>query len=218
LRFIPVKTPFFIRWFYPKYIWKKPTDKKIIYLTFDDGPTPKITSWVLDQLKTRNAKATFFCIGSNIESNPELFQRIQKEGHIIGNHTNTHIKGWKTSTKTYLKEAEITEQTIETNSITNTKAALNKKERLFRPPYGQITNNQGRQLRKKGYNIIMWSVLTFDWENTLTKEKCLKNSLKTKSGDIIVFHDSVKASKNLQFALPQFLKYYSEKGYEFKTL
>lgn len=214
MRFIPIKTPFFIRWFFPKYVWKKPTDEKIIYLTFDDGPTPEITAWVLDQLMKHNAKATFFCIGNNIESHPDLFKRIHSEGHSIGNHTKTHLKGWKSRLKDYLNDTEQAQSILEQNLL----HVNHLNHKLFRPPYGQIKKSQGRALIKNGYDIIMWSVLTFDWDKTLSKEDCLKNSLKAKSGDIVVFHDSIKASGNMQYALPHFLNYYSEKGYIFKEL
>ena len=214
MRFIPVKTPFFIGWFFPKYIWKKPTDKNSIYLTFDDGPTPEITPGILDELKKYNAKATFFCIGANIEKHPDLFKRIQQEGHVIGNHTQTHVNGWKSSLETYQKETQIAQKNIEAHLINSSNSA----KKLFRPPYGRITSAQGKWLIEKGFSIVMWSILTFDWEQQLSKEKCLKKSLKAKSGDIVVFHDSVKASKNLTYVLPLFLKYYTEKGYTIEGL
>jgi peptidoglycan/xylan/chitin deacetylase (PgdA/CDA1 family) len=212
LKFIPVKTPYLVRWFFSKYTWKKPTTKKILYLTFDDGPTPEITTWVLDQLKSYNAKATFFCIGSNIENHPELFKTIISEGHTIGNHTKNHIKGWKTSTKNYLEDVKSCKFTIEKHS------ALKEETKLFRPPFGQINSRQGKQLIKLGYKIIMWSILTFDWDKNYTNKECLSFALKAKEGDIIVMHDSVKASEHLKYMLPRLLEYYKSKKYIFKAL
>jgi len=219
LKFIPVRTPFFIRRFYSNYTWKKPTNKKVIYLTFDDGPTPEITTWVLDQLKKHQAKATFFCIGSNIEKHPEIFKAIQLQGHVIANHTQNHIKGWQHSVETYLNDVELTQEHIKNfsiNSIENSSEEKNKK--LFRPPHGQIKKSQGKALIKNGYEIIMWSILTFDWDNNITKNSCLRNAFKANSGDIVVFHDSIKASKNMQYVLPIFLEYYKEKGFSFEVL
>lgn len=191
-------------------IWEYPSQSKVIYLTFDDGPTPEITDWVLDILNKYNAKATFFCIGKNIEVNPEIFKRILNEEHSIGNHTYNHLKGWKTKTKTYLHNIEITEKIFN---------SFNFKTSLFRPPYGQIKSKQAKQLLKRGYKIIMWRILSIDWNNKISEEKCLNNVIKnTTSGDIVVFHDSIKASKNLRYALPKVLGYFSEKGYTFKRI
>lgn len=211
---IPVRTPYLLRWFFSKYTWKKPSDKKVLYLTFDDGPTPEITTWVLKELKKHQAKATFFCIGNNIEKYPDIFKQLQKENHTVANHTFNHIKGWESSKETYLKETEATQKTIEVNSLDP--SLVTKK--LFRPPYGQIKPSQGKALINLGYKIIMWTILPFDWEDNITSKKCLKYALKAKPGNIIVFHDSIKASKNLKYVLPLFLKHYSEKGYVFKAL
>ncbi|WP_366143721.1 polysaccharide deacetylase family protein [Algibacter sp.] len=205
---------------FPNYIWDVSTSEKVIYLTFDDGPTPEITHWTLDVLKTYNAKATFFCIGNNIEKHPEIFQNILNAGHAIGNHTQNHIKGWKTKAKDYLKNIELCETILKSqitdSSIVNSNALITN---LFRPPYGQITPKQGNELMALGYKIVMWDVLSFDWEESIEKENCLNNVItKTIAGSIIVFHDSIKASRNMQYALPQVLKHFSEKGYCFKAL
>lgn len=216
----PIKTPFVAKKLFPNYVWDIPSSKKVIYLTFDDGPTPEITNWTLDVLKQYNAKATFFCIGNNIEKHPNIFQDILKDNHAIGNHTHDHIKGWKTNTKDYLKDIQKTQAVI-LNQIpeSNTGARNDVSPKLFRPPYGQITPKQGKKLIALGYKIIMWDVLSFDWSKTVKQENCLNNVLtKTTSGSIIVFHDSVKASKNMQYTLPQVLEHFSKKGYVFKAL
>ncbi|MDG1730527.1 MAG: polysaccharide deacetylase family protein [Algibacter sp.] len=220
MTFTPIKTPLVAKKLFPNYIWDVSTSEKVIYLTFDDGPTPEITHWTLDVLKTYNAKATFFCIGNNIEKHPEIFQNILNAGHAIGNHTQNHIKGWKTKAKDYLKNIELCETILKSqitdSSIVNSNALITN---LFRPPYGQITPKQGNELMALGYKIVMWDVLSFDWEESIEKENCLNNVItKTIAGSIIVFHDSIKASRNMQYALPQVLKHFSEKGYCFKAL
>ena len=220
MTFTPIKTPLVAKKLFPNYIWDVSTSEKVIYLTFDDGPTPEITHWTLDVLKTYNAKATFFCIGNNIEKHPEIFQNILNAGHAIGNHTQNHIKGWKTKAKDYLKNIELCETILKSqitdSSIVNSNALITN---LFRPTYGQITPKQGNELMALGYKIVMWDVLSFDWEESIEKENCLNNVItKTIAGSIIVFHDSIKASRNMQYALPQVLKHFSEKGYCFKAL
>ncbi|WP_338731881.1 polysaccharide deacetylase family protein [Mangrovimonas cancribranchiae] len=202
---VPAKLPAIVKYVFPNYVWNINTSKKYIYLTFDDGPTPKITPWVLDQLQTYNAKATFFCIGNNVEKHPEIFNQILNQGHTVGNHTYNHLKGWKTTPDYYLQ-----------NVIKASKVIPSK---LFRPPYGQITRKQANLIIEKGYEIIMWSVISIDWDKSLKEEACLNNVVKnTKEGSIIVFHDSIKAAKNMQYTLPKVLEYYSKKGYQFKSL
>lgn len=211
----PVKTPKFVKTIFSNYVWDIDTDKKDIYLTFDDGPTPEITDWTLDILEQYKAKATFFCIGANVEKYPEIFQNILQKGHRIGNHTQHHVKGWKTSTKNYLADTKKAQAII--NSLLEHHQMLGSN--LFRPPYGKITPNQSKKLRTLGYTIVMWDILSFDWHETISEENCLKYVIsKAKQGSIIVFHDSVKASKNMQYALPKVLEYYSKKGYAFKSL
>ncbi|WP_047548239.1 polysaccharide deacetylase family protein [Psychroserpens sp. Hel_I_66] len=211
----PVKTPVVAKKMFPNYVWDIATTKKELYLTFDDGPTPNITNFTLETLKEYDAKATFFCIGSNVEKHPDIFNGIIQDGHTIGNHTQNHVKGWKTKTKDYLAEVENTQNIIKTyseNTLTST-------TKLFRPPYGQITPKQGRKLITLGYKIIMWDVISFDWEQELSEVKCLENVIsKSKQGSIIVFHDSVKASKNMMYTLPKVLEFFSKKGYVFKSL
>jgi len=210
MKIAPVKTPVVAKKMFPNYVWDVATPKKELYLTFDDGPTPKITNFTLDILKKYNAKATFFCIGANIEKYPGIFQQILNDGHRIGNHTQHHIKGWTTKTKDYLKNVEEAQVEIEKN---------NYKTDLFRPPYGQIKPKQGKKLIALGHKIIMWDVLSFDWEQDVSAEQCLENVIsKSKSGSIIVFHDSFKASKNMMYALPKVLEIFSKNGFEFKAL
>lgn len=216
-----VKTNRFIKWLFCSQIWSIPNKENRIYLTFDDGPTPKITPWVLDFLKENNIKATFFCIGKNIKENKEIFRRIIEEGHAIGNHTNNHINGWKKSKKEYLSNVALCENLIEENSqiINQPIETFNLKSKLFRPPYGKVTISQSRSLRKLGYKIIMWDILTADFDNKITQEECLNNAIeKVESGSIIIFHDSVKAHKNLHYALPKAIQYYKEKGFKFEIL
>ncbi|MDO5979392.1 polysaccharide deacetylase family protein [Flavivirga spongiicola] len=232
----PVKTPLVAKKMFPNYIWDIPTTDKVLYLTFDDGPTPEITNWVLDTLKEYHAKATFFCIGNNIEKHPEIFQNILDEAHSIGNHTHNHVKGWKTKSKDYLKNIEAAQKTINNQILNNNSEIINHQSsivnhqssiinrqspiiNLFRPPYGQITPKQGKKLIAWGYKIIMWDVLSFDWDHTVSEETCLNNvTSKATNGSVIVFHDSVKASKNMQYTLPKTLEFFSKKGYSFKAI
>ncbi|WP_396151201.1 polysaccharide deacetylase family protein [Flavobacterium sp.] len=204
-----IKTSPIIKSIFSNYVWSIPNHEKKVFLTFDDGPIPEITDWVLDQLKVYNYKATFFCIGNNIEKHPEVFNKLIEEGHAIGNHTFNHFKGWNTPNKTYFKEVELCEVEIQKSSI------VNLKSKLFRPPYGKIKPSQSRRLRKLGYKIIMWDVLSADYKKENSKEKCLENVLKNvESGSIIVFHDSIKAFPNLEYVLPKTLQFLSENGYQ----
>ncbi|MES2629473.1 MAG: polysaccharide deacetylase family protein [Bacteroidota bacterium] len=185
-------------------VWNLPgSEKNTLYLTFDDGPIPEVTPWVLDQLRLFNVRATFFCVGENAARYPELLERIVNEGHVIGNHTHNHLKGWSTTDREYFR-----------NII---EAGKHIPSRLFRPPYGRIKPSQLKVLRKQ-YQVIMWSVLTQDYDQKISPERCLDNACTSANGDIVLFHDSVKAQKNLEYALPRFLKYYSEKEFLFKTI
>lgn len=213
MKLVPVKIPSFIKRIFPDYVWDFSSSGKVLYLTFDDGPTPHITPWVLDVLQHYNAKATFFCIGDNVEKHPEIFKQVLDRGHTVGNHTQNHLRGWKTSTKRYVENTLKAQEAIDANT------PLAIKTTLFRPPYGQITPNQGKTLLSLGYRIIMWSVITFDWEDYLSEEQCLNNTLNnTTDGNIIVFHDSVKASRNMMYTLPKVLKHFSSLGYTFKAI
>ena len=211
----PVKTPKLVSKLFPNYVWNIDTIEKELFLTFDDGPTPEITSWVLDTLNTFNAKATFFCIGKNVENHPEIFQRILVEGHAVGNHTQNHVNGWKTKTPLYLENVSEAKNSIESKIGDQTLEFTN----LFRPPYGQIKPQQGSKVLEMGYKIIMWDVLSFDWDTMVSVEECLNNVLsKSKPGSIIVFHDSLKAFRNMKYTLPKVLEYFSNEGFQFKKL
>ncbi|TYB78421.1 polysaccharide deacetylase family protein [Bizionia myxarmorum] len=217
---VPVKTPSIIKKLLPDFVWEFFTSEKVLFLTFDDGPTPEITQCTLDTLKQFNAKATFFCIGTNIQKHPHIFQSILKDGHRIGNHSNTHLKGWKTSVKDYVLNVNSAQEIINSEILkAETSAQKLNASPIFRPPYGQIKPSQGKALKAMGYTVITWSILSFDWDKDISGETCYLNVIKnSKPGNIIVFHDSVKASKNLKHALPKVLAYFTEKGYEFKTL
>jgi len=199
-----VKTNRIIKWIFPNYVWDIPNDGQKVFLTFDDGPTPEITEWVLEQLKKYNAKATFFCIGNNIEKYPEIFQKTIAEGHAIGNHTFDHLNGWKTTTEVYIENVKLYE-------TQNPKLVTRN---LFRPPYGKIKHYQSKILRKLGYKIIMWDVLSRDYDQSISATQCLENVLSNiETGSIIVFHDSVKAEHNLKYVLPKTLEFLKEKGF-----
>ncbi|OBQ57047.1 polysaccharide deacetylase family protein [Tamlana sp. s12] len=215
---IPVKVPLVVKKMFPKYIWDIPTNDKTIYLTFDDGPTPEVTDWTLKKLAEYQAQATFFCIGNNIEKHPDIFKAILKDGHAIGNHTHHHLKGWKTKTEPYLEDVARTQNLI--NDLLNQEQGLKpRSQKLFRPPYGRIKNSQGKKLIALGYKIIMWDIISFDWDREISEEKCLDHVLSNAvPGSIIVFHDSVKAAKNMQYALPKVLEYYTKQGFSFKAL
>ena len=201
-----VKTNYFIKKIFPNYIWDIPNNENKVFLTFDDGPIPEITEWTLEQLKKYDAKATFFCIGNNIEKYPEIFNNIITQGHALGNHTFNHLNGWKNSTEDYIENVKLCQ-----SQITNPKSQILN---LFRPPYGKIKPSQSRILRKLGYKIIMWDILSYDFDQTITPEKCLDNVLKNVvNGSIIVFHDNVKAEQNLKYALPKTLAFLKEKGF-----
>ncbi len=220
------KTPKFVKWIFPKRVWAFPKNTNSVYLTFDDGPIPEVTPWVLDELKKHGAKATFFCIGENIQKHPEIFKRIIAEGHSVGNHTFNHLNGWKTETSEYVENVLSCEETISYvlnnspfkggrgdvfNSEFNPEVSGQNSELLFRPPYGKITGKQAQFLRKKGYQIIMWDVLSGDFDQNISEEKCLQNVIKNiEPGTIIVFHDSLNAEKNLRYVLPKALGFIGE--------
>ena len=192
------------------YIWDIPTVEKKIYLTFDDGPTPEITAWVLNQLQAFDAKATFFCIGDNIQKYPEIFNSILQNGQTIGNHTFNHYNGWKTKTTDYIENVQLCQEAI----IQNAKFKIQNLN-LFRPPYGKIKNSQTKAIRASGYKIIMWDILSADFDTTITPEKCLENVLKNVApGSIMVFHDSTKAFKNLEYTLPRTLQFLKDNQYQ----
>ncbi|MGB5941892.1 MAG: polysaccharide deacetylase family protein [Leeuwenhoekiella sp.] len=202
--------------FHPKLTWDKyrqTAGEKIIYLTFDDGPIPEVTPWVLQTLKKFNAKATFFCIGENIVENPEVFNKVLAEGHQVGNHTYNHLNDRQASFDVYIENIEKASETISEFS------SEEQKIKLFRPPFGKITRKSSRHLRSKGYEIIMFDLVAYDWEANVNVEKNLNTiKKKTRPGSIIVLHDSLKAEKNLKRFLPEILEYFGSRGYAFEVL
>lgn len=211
---IPFQTPFFLPWLFPDLVWRIPTKEKRIFLTFDDGPVPGPTEFVLATLKKFDARATFFCIGDNVQKHPAVFTKIIESGHSIGNHTFNHLKGWNYSTKDYLANIELCADQI----VSGHKPLSSVNSRLFRPPYGRITRNQIRSL-KESYKIIMWDVLTHDYSQSMSPERCLNGSIKaTRPGSIVVFHDSLKAEANLTHTLPRYLDHFSNQGFVFSAL
>jgi peptidoglycan/xylan/chitin deacetylase (PgdA/CDA1 family) len=216
MNFYWIKTNSLIKRFFSNYIWDIPNVDNKIYLTFDDGPTPEITEWVLDVLKEHQIKATFFCIGKNIQKHPAIFNKLIDNGHAIGNHTFNHLNGWSTVNEGYIDNVRM----CQTLSDTYHNCELNTEYcKLFRPPYGKIKTTQSKKLRQLGYKIIMWDVLSADFDQSISPEKCLENVLKsTQSGSVIVFHDSVKALQNLEYALPRAIAKLKQKGFEFDVI
>ncbi|GAA4437124.1 polysaccharide deacetylase family protein [Pontibacter saemangeumensis] len=205
------KTPYLLRKLLPGYTWHREAGEKKLYLTFDDGPIPEVTPWVLEQLAIYKAKATFFCVGDNLVKHPEVARLALAQGHVLGNHTFHHLKGWQTSFEKYVENTALCQAELDA-------LQPNPKVRLFRPPYGRISTAQAAALRQS-YELIMWDTLTNDYDATLSPEKCLENAIRhTQSGSIIVFHDSLKAQRNMQYALPRFLGHFSRLGYAFETL
>lgn len=202
-----VKTPWLLKQFYSNMIWNKSRRRHCIYVTFDDGPIPFVTPFVLNILKQYNAKATFFCIGDNVGKHPDVFEQVKNDGHSIGNHTFNHLKGWKTDNKTYIENFLKADELLHSG--------------LFRPPYGRIKKSQVKLIRKVNPDtkIIMWDVLSGDFDPELKPETCLQHVLRyTSNGSIIVFHDSLKAYDRLEYVLPRAMEEWSRKGYEFHGL
>ncbi len=195
-----VKIPWWLRSVYPSLTWKIPTEENEVFLTFDDGPHQTITPFVLNTLKQYNAKATFFCIGKNVENNPAIFRCILNEGHSIGNHTYNHLNGWKTNNVVYIKDVMKAKEVIDS--------------KLFRPPYGRIGRHQIWHL-KKLFNIVMWDVLSGDFDVSLSPQQCLQHVVRnTKPGSVVVFHDSEKAFARLEYVLPKALQFFKERGWK----
>ncbi len=202
-----IKTPWLLKALYPGFLWDKKDNSKCIYLTFDDGPIPEVTPFVLKTLAQFNAKATFFCIGDNIRKHPDVFDQVKSEGHAIGNHTFNHLKGWAT------EDAAYTDNFLQADKLINSN--------LFRPPYGRIKRSQAKLLRsiKPDVKIAMWNVLSADFDVNVRPEKCLDNVIKnTGNGDIVLFHDSLKARERMEYALPRALEHWHQQGYIFKGL
>ena len=202
-----VKTPWWLKKLFPGCLWDIKTKDKTLYLSFDDGPHPVITPYVLKLLKQYNAKATFFCIGENVQNYPEVYQQIINEGHATGNHTHNHINGWKTADNDYMQNIYAAGKFISSG--------------LFRPPYGRIKRSQIRLLKQEQpeMKIVMWNILAGDWVTELEPEKCYKRIKgKISNGDIIVFHDTDKAFPRLEYALPKILSHFTEASYHFEKI
>lgn len=194
----------FLRQLYPSLQWKVVTKEPSIYLTFDDGPTPGVTDWVLDKLKQYNAKATFFCIGKNVAAHPQLYQRIIQEGHEVGNHSYNHLNGWKYTSNAYAQDVMKCAELVDS--------------KLFRPPYGKISPAQIMAL-KKDFKIVMWSVLSKDYHPGTSKERSLEITIKQlEKGDIIIMHDSLKAEQSMKYVLENLLILAQEKGWKCKKI
>ena len=202
-----VKTPWLLKRLYPSLLWNNHRTRNSIYVTFDDGPIPIVTPFVLNILQKHNAKATFFCIGDNVNKHPDIFEQVKNAGHAIGNHTYNHLKGWATDDQTYRDNFLKCDEQLHSN--------------LFRPPYGRIKRSQIKLLRetKPELQIVMWDVLSGDYDARLKPENILRNVLKhTQPGSIILFHDSLKAFDRLEYVLPRAMEEWGRKGYEFACL
>jgi peptidoglycan-N-acetylglucosamine deacetylase len=200
------KSNFLLRTVFPEYCWRIDTTEPVVYLTFDDGPIPDVTGFVLEQLDRYAAQATFFCIGDNVRKHPGVFYEVIEAGHLVGNHTYNHLNGWKTDDATYLANVE------------QCSHQLNIETGLFRPPYGRITRNQAAEVLQT-HTIVMWDVLTGDFDPTLPADVVLRKTIQhTEPGSIVVFHDSLKAFPNLRHALPRMLRHFAERSYQFRAL
>lgn len=210
------KTPQLLKKIYPSLIWDRSEDttEKELFLTFDDGPVPEITDFVLDTLAGYQARATFFVVGNNVQKHPYVFKKIMADGHRIGNHTFHHLNGWETSNADYYND-------VSACQLAMIEAGFNRDEdeqELMRPPYGKIRNAQIRYL-KQLYDIVMWDVLSGDFDESFNAEKCLRKSIQySKPGTIIIFHDSHKAAKNLKYVLPRYIENFAGQGYTFASL
>ena len=203
-----LQTPKLLRVIAPSFAeWEMPADaaQPAVYLTFDDGPHPTATPFALEQLARYGAQATFFCVGKNVVEYPELYDQILAAGHSTGNHTHNHLKGWRTNTKTYI------EDTLSAARFINS--------RLFRPPYGRIKRMQATRLREAGYRLIMWSLLSGDFDTGLSPQRCLENVVfNLKPGHIVVLHDSTKAWDRMSYVLPRVLEHCKKNGWALKAL
>ena len=209
MRFI--RMPWFLKLLMRKAEWRLPTREKAIYLTFDDGPIPEVTDFVLDQLAKFNAKATFFAVGENVQKHPDILQRILTQGHQVGNHTFNHLNGWKNESKRFLENVKKCQAALEPFLPAD-------QPHFFRAPYGKLRLSQFKSLSRQ-YRLIFWDLLTYDFDATFNPEACLKTSLaKTRPGSIVVFHDSLKARRNLEYVLPRYLEALQMVGYHFRAL
>lgn len=202
---LPAKIPFFLPYLYPRRLWSVPSSKKILYLTFDDGPDPVITVELLDLLKKHKAQASFFCIGDRVNAHPALYHRIIEEGHTVGNHTHHHLNGRKVSLPAFIRDIEIASASISST--------------LFRPPYGRISLDQANAVNKMGMKMVMWTVLSGDYDQAISRESCAKRVLRhIAPGNIYLFHDSEKASVRMLYAVEHLLKAGAKAGFSFEAL
>lgn len=207
-----IKVPKIIKHLFFNQVWNIPNTENTIYLTFDDGPTPEITEKVLEILDKNQIKATFFCIGDNVRKHPEIVQKIISKQHSVGNHTYSHLKGWNTPTKTYISNTEACRMKL------NSQFTIQNSQ-IFRPPYGKISPWQSYKLRKLGYKIIMWDVVSKDYDASISAEMCYENVIKNvSSGSIIVFHDSLKAKENMFNSLEKTIETLKNKGFNFEKI
>jgi|SRR5690606_29302408 len=199
-----VNAPFFLRWYYPEVTFNKSRKERKVYLTFDDGPIPEVTPFILDTLAEHRIKATFFCVGDNIRKNPTIYERILAEGHHVGNHTYNHLRGWDTEDEAYL------DNIAQCQDLTGT--------HLFRPPYARAKKSQLKILHKN-YEVVFWDVLSGDFDTRISPEQCYQNVIRyVKNGSIIVFHDNLKAIPRVSYTLPKVIAYLKEKGFDFGVL
>ena len=199
-----VRPPYLFRKLYPGATWRMSKTEKKIFLTFDDGPVPGVTPEALSVLRTFGIKATFFCVGHNVEKHPDIYQQILDEGHTTANHTFHHVDGWNTSTKEYLDDVERCSQIVSSG--------------LFRPPYGRMRPPQRKVIQRK-FKIVLWDVLTYDFDKTISGEQCLQFALtNSREGSIVVFHDSEKAKERMLYALPKYIEEMKGRGFEFGVL
>jgi len=199
-----IQIPKVVRMLYPQALWRFKEEGRTVYLTFDDGPVPEATPWVLDFLRNEDIKATFFCVGENVQTHAELFMQIIAEGHSVGNHTFNHVQGIKTSNEEYFANIEKAGTLINSN--------------LFRPPHGVLKHSQFSVL-KQNYRVVMWDVLSCDFDRTLTPDEVVKNVMNSiRPGSVIIFHDSIKAKQNMEIALPIVVEKLKKLGYTFKTI
>lgn len=198
--------PHLYRMLFPNTVWRiEDPVRKTVYLTFDDGPIPEVTPWVLDLLDKYAIKATFFCVGDNVRKHPGVYRRVIEKGHRVGNHTFHHLQGWQHTPAKFLENADRAKELIDSP--------------LFRPPHGHMRMNQCKKLQDAGYRIIMWDVVTRDYSRFMSPEQVLENVKRyTRNGSVMVFHDSLKAEKNLRYALPRAIEWLLEEGYSFERI
>lgn len=201
MRFRWLRAPGIIKRLFPDFVWRYNSDEKKVYLTFDDGPIPESTLWTLDLLMEKKIKATFFCVGDNVRKYPDLYRRIVEEGHAVGNHTHNHLKGWYSNTQKYVENVILASDYIES--------------KLFRPPYGLIKRSQAKHL-KTDYKIVMWDVLSGDYRQDISPERCYNDVLKkVRPGSILLFHNHLKSEKNMRYTIPRLIDELHQQGYEF---